>query len=454
MSFKISIPENAQRLIRLLGEQGHTAYVVGGCVRDSLMGRVPHDWDICTSATPQQMLEIFKGIRVIETGLKHGTVTAVIDGEQYECTVYRIDGEYTDNRRPDKVTFTDDITEDLKRRDFTVNAMAYNCTDGLADPFDGIGDIERRIIKCVGSPAERFNEDALRIMRAVRFSARLGFDIDQETALAMNSLSKNLSKISKERIRSELWGIMNSPSCEKIAELICGFLPVFTEIIPEIGDMAGFEQNNPHHDFDVLYHTLNALKGCESADPVTRLAVLLHDIGKPRCFQDDDDGTRHFRGHGKISTEMADEIMQRLRFDNETRHKVCQLVCYHDSVIEDAPKYVRKWLNKIGAEQFFRLLDVKTADTKGQKADFDRERTEKISRIRALAEEILEEKQCFDLKALEISGKELIDIGYAPGKKLGDTLKLLLDEVMNGTIPNEREILLEKAVSIYNNDNM
>ena len=211
MSFKISIPENAQRLIRLLGEQGHTAYVVGGCVRDSLMGRVPHDWDICTSATPQQMLEIFKGIRVIETGLKHGTVTAVIDGEQYECTVYRIDGEYTDNRRPDNVTFTDDITEDLKRRDFTVNAMAYNCTDGLADPFDGIGDIERRIIKCVGSPAERFNEDALRIMRAFRFSAQLGFKIEEKTLAAASECREGLSNIARERIFSELLKLLHSP---------------------------------------------------------------------------------------------------------------------------------------------------------------------------------------------------------------------------------------------------
>ncbi len=442
MNFKINIPHNANTIIHALQDNCHTAYIVGGCVRDSIMGRNPHDWDICTSATPTQMLEIFKGYRVIETGLKHGTITIVIDGEQYECTTYRIDGEYTDSRRPDSVTFTANLTEDLKRRDFTVNAMAYNDKEGLVDPFGGREDIERKTIRCVGSPDERFGEDALRIMRAVRFSAQLGFSIEPDTAASMVKLSENLKNIAIERINVELCKMIVSPTA---AHLISQYADVFVKFIPELSPMRGFEQNNPHHQHDVFFHTIHALENCPSFDLTTRLAVLFHDFGKPHCYQDGEDGIRHFKGHPKVSADMADEIMKRMKFDNETRNNVVQLVFYHDSTFEVGKKYVKRWLNKVGVEQFHRLLNVRRADLKGQRENYDKISYSKLNLIEQMIDEVLQENQCFALKDLAVNGKDLIEIGFKADKKLGEILNSLLEGVINEEYENDKEILLNIA---------
>ena len=439
MNFNIVIPENANKIIHTLQNNGHSAYIVGGCVRDSVMGRVPHDWDICTSATPDEMLEIFSDYRVIETGLKHGTVTVVVNGEQYECTTYRIDGEYSDNRRPDTVTFTNDLIEDLKRRDFTINAMAYNDNEGLIDPFEGEYDISRKIIRCVGVPEERFNEDALRIMRAIRFAAQLGFKIDFNTHCKASSMAHKLDYIATERINSEFCKILISSN---VYNAIRYNRHTISRFIPEFANTMGFEQNNPYHQYTVFEHTMSALNNCETDDLTTRLAVLFHDIGKPHCYQDGEDGIRHFKGHGKVSADMTDEIMKRLKFDNETRNNVVQLVYYHDATFEVGKKYVKRWLNKIGVDQFRRLLDVRRADIKGQKIDYDKDRIEKVDNIERLLDEVLEENQCFSLKDLAINGNDLIKIGYNTGKILGETLNFLLDGVINEEFENDKDILL------------
>lgn len=442
MNFNIVIPENANKIIHTLQANGHSAYVVGGCVRDSVMGRVPHDWDICTSATPDEMLEIFKDYRVIETGLQHGTVTIVIDKEQYECTTYRIDGKYSDNRRPDTVVFTDNLIEDLKRRDFTINAMAYNDKEGLIDPFEGLVDIGYGKIQCVGSAEDRFNEDALRILRAIRFSSQLDFTPSLDTDWQIHRQYSNLENISIERINSEFCKIISS-NCFCVQLLL--YKDVFSLFIPEFKDMIDFSQNNPYHQFNVYDHTIHAIQHCESSDLTTRLAVLFHDIGKPHCYQDGEDGKRHFKGHGKVSADMTNEIMKRLKFDNETRNNVVQLVYYHDATFEIGEKYIKRWLNKIGISQFRRLLDVRRADIKGQKFDYDKERIAKIDNIERLLDEVLEEKQCFTLKDLAVNGKDLIQIGFKSGKELGSVLNMLLNGVINDEFKNNKEDLLKIA---------
>ena len=445
MRFRIKIPDNANTIINTLQNNGHSAYVVGGCVRDSLMGRIPHDWDICTSATPEQMLEIFKDFRVIETGLKHGTVTIVIDGEQYECTTYRIDGKYSDNRRPDNVTFTNDLVEDLKRRDFTINAMAYNDIEGLIDPFGGTEDINENTIQCVGSAKDRFGEDALRILRAIRFASQLDFTIELNTDWQIHQQYKSLKNISVERINSEFCKIVNSDNF--CVELLL-YKDVFALFIPELKDMFDFPQKNPHHDYDVFGHTVHAVENCNSDDLTVKLAVFFHDFGKPHLYQDGEDGIRHFKGHGRVSADMTDVIMKRLKFDNETRNNVVQLVYYHDVTFEVGKKYVKRWLNKLGEKQFRRLLDVRRADIKGQKvvcSTDKKDKIEKLDAIEKLIDEVMQENQCFTLKDLAVNGNDLIKIGYNPNKQLGETLNILLNGVINDEFENKKDSLLNIA---------
>ena len=445
MRFRIKIPDNANTIINTLQNNGHSAYVVGGCVRDSLMGRIPHDWDICTSATPEQMLEIFKDFRVIETGLKHGTVTIVINGEQYECTTYRIDGKYSDNRRPDNVTFTNDLVEDLKRRDFTINAMAYNDIEGLIDPFGGTEDIKENTIQCVGSAKDRFGEDALRILRAIRFASQLDFTIELNTDWQIHQQYKSLENISVERINSEFCKIVNSDNF--CVELLL-YKDVFALFIPELKDMFDFPQKNPHHDYDVFGHTVHAVENCNSDDLTVRLAVFFHDFGKPHSYQDGEDGIRHFKGHGRVSADMTDVIMKRLKFDNETRNNVVQLVYYHDATFEVGKKYVKRWLNKLGEKQFRRLLDVRRADIKGQKVVCSTDKKDKIEKldiIEKLIDEVIQENQCFTLKDLAVNGNDLIQIGYNPDKQLGEALNILLNGVINEEFENKKDSLLNIA---------
>lgn len=439
---KIKIPSGANEIIHTLQDKGYEAYLVGGCVRDSILKRPIHDYDITTSTTPDEMLEIFKDKRIIETGLQHGTITIVIDGEGYECTTYRIDGNYSDSRRPDSVTFTRSLKEDLKRRDFTINAMAYNDEVGLVDPFNGMEDIEHYKIRCVGRAEDRFSEDALRILRAIRFASQLGFVVDSDVSLNIHKMYKNLENISIERINSEFCKIALS---SEFYIQIGLFREVFSLFIPEIKDMFGFQQNNPYHIYDVWNHTVRAIEYCESDDLVTRLAVFFHDIGKPHCYQDGEDGIRHFKGHGRVSADMTDKIMKRLRFDNDTREKVVELVYYHDATFEVGKKYIKRWLNKIGEEQFRRLLDVRRTDIKAQADINQKTRLQKIDNIEYILEEVLQDDECFSLKDLAVNGKDLITIGYKPGKEIGEVLNNLLDSVISGEYINEKEKLLEIA---------
>ena len=436
----VEVPTPVNYIIQKLEKCGHEAYMVGGCVRDSVLGRKPHDYDICTSATPDEILKAFPDEEIIPTGLQHGTVTILINKEPFEVTTYRIDGDYSDNRRPDNVTFTKNLVEDLRRRDFTINAMAYNPKTGLIDPFNGMEDIKYKKIRCVGSAEDRFNEDALRILRAIRFEAQLGFAGFPETMFEIDRQYERLKNISVERINSEFCKIVASN--QFCVELVL-YPDVFSLFIPELKDMIGFQQDNPYHAYDVFDHTVHAIEKCESDDLIVRLAVFFHDFGKPHSYQDGEDGIRHFKGHGKVSSDITDTIMKRLRFDNETRNNVVELVYYHDATFEVGKKYVKRWLNKIGEKQFRRLLEVRKADIKGQKPDYEESRIEKINNIENILEEILSEKSCFSLKDLAVNGNDVKEVmKLKEGKDIGYWLNEILKRVIDGELENNKDDLV------------
>lgn len=436
----VEVPAPVNYIIQELEKCGHEAYMVGGCVRDSVLGRKPHDYDICTSATPDEILKAFPDEEIIPTGLQHGTVTILINKEPFEVTTYRIDEDYSDNRRPDNVTFTKNLVEDLRRRDFTINAMAYNPKTGLIDPFNGMEDIKYKKIRCVGSAEDRFNEDALRILRAIRFEAQLGFAGLPETMFEIERQYDRLKNISIERINSEFCKIVAS---EQFCVELVLYPNVFSLFIPELKDLIGFQQNNPYHAYDVFDHTVHAIEKCESDDLVVRLAVFFHDFGKPHSYQDGEDGIRHFKGHGKVSAEITDSIMKRLRFDNETRNNVVELVYYHDATFEVGNKYVKRWLNKIGEKQFRRLLEIRKADIKGQKPDYEESRIEKVNNIENILEEILSEKSCFSLKDLAVNGNDVKEVmKLKEGKDIGYWLNEILKRVIDGELENNRDDLV------------
>lgn len=436
----VEVPAPVNYIIQELEKCGHEAYMVGGCVRDSVLGRKPHDYDICTSATPDEILKAFPDEEIIPTGLQHGTVTILINKEPFEVTTYRIDGDYSDNRRPDNVTFTKNLVEDLRRRDFTINAMAYNPKTGLIDPFNGMEDIKYKKIRCVGSAEDRFNEDALRILRAIRFEAQLGFAGLPETMFEIERQYDRLKNISIERINSEFCKIVAS---EQFCVELVLYPNVFSLFIPELKDLIGFQQNNPYHAYDVFDHTVHAIEKCESDDLVVRLAVFFHDFGKPHSYQDGEDGMRHFKGHGKVSAEITDSIMKRLRFDNETRNNVVELVYYHDATFEVGNKYVKRWLNKIGEKQFRRLLEIRKADIKEQKPDYEESRIEKVNNIENILEEILSEKSCFSLKDLAVNGNDVKEVmKLKEGKDIGYWLNEILKRVIDGELENNKDDLV------------
>ena len=437
----IQLPEKVKYIIDTIMEAGYEAYAVGGCIRDSILLREPSDWDITTSASPYQVKELFR--RTLDTGIKHGTVTVMLDKEGFEVTTYRIDGEYEDGRHPKEVTFTRNLTEDLKRRDFTINAMAYNEKDGLVDIFGGLEDIRCKMIRCVGDPVERFSEDALRMMRAVRFSAQLGYRIEEETSNAIRVLAPDLKKISAERIQTELVKLLTSPHPDYLRMAYeTGITKV---VLPEFDLCMITEQKNPHHCYTVGEHTLVAMQAVR-ADKVLRLAMLFHDMGKPLCVTTDEEGIDHFHGHPSVSEEIAGNVLHRLKFDNDTIYMVKKLVKYHDQYIEPQPKNVRCAIRKMGEDVFPLLLEVKEADVQAQ-SDFLREKKEKnLKDVRDVYQRILEEKQCVSLKTLAINGKDLIDqTGMKPGKELGEVLNELLDLVTEDPARNTREYLLKAA---------
>ena len=428
------ISRRVKRIISRLKKAGFEAYIVGGAARDLLMNRKPHDWDITTNALPTQVKECFSNFPVLDTGLKHGTVMLLYGGGNYEITTYRVDGEYSDNRHPNEVSFTPNLVDDLARRDFTINAMAIDADGEIVDPFDGQGDLQRRYIRAVGEPAKRLNEDGLRILRALRFASRFGFSIDQQTKEAILAQRELLNNISYDRISSEFKGILLGDSVENI---LLEFRDVIAVFIPEIKDTFNFEQHNPHHKYDVYQHIVSSVQNSDH-DLIVRLAMFFHDIGKPHCYSIDKNGVGHFYGHAKESSRIAEHVLKRLLFDNDTIKKVVQLVGYHDATITPKRKFVLKMLNKMGDEQFLRLLQVNRADISAQS---DTSLLSAIDATEEVLQEVLESEAVFKVKHLAINGYDLIKLGIEPGIRIGELLNLALEAVING-LENDKKTLL------------
>lgn len=435
---KIALPEKVTMIIENLQMHGYEAYAVGGCVRDSILAKKPEDWDITTSAKPEEIKKLFR--RTVDTGIEHGTVTVLLGKESFEVTTYRIDGMYEDSRHPKEVVFTNKLEEDLKRRDFTINAMAYNDEVRLVDVFGGMKDLNYHRIRCVGDPMERFSEDALRILRAVRFSAQLAFPIEPETAGAIRKLAPTLQNISAERIQAEMVKLLVSAHPERIQDAY--ELGITKVILPEWDEMVGVEQNTPHHKYDVAGHTLHALKNVKQ-DKILRLTMLFHDMGKPAMKTTDENGRDHFKGHALVSEEIARNVLRRWKFDNDTVKKVTRLVCYHDYRIEATPANVRRAMNRIGVDLFPYYLAIRMADVKAQSPYRRREKIENIVAMREIYQETLISGHCVTLRELAVTGKDLMQVGMKPGRELGNMLNELLEWVIDDPECNKKEILCE-----------
>lgn len=441
----INIPHQVNRAIEILSERGHSAYVIGGAVRDALMGKTASDWDITTSAKPSETLDAFKNFRTVETGLKHGTVTVIIDSMSLEITTFRIEHGYSDNRHPDSVDFTNRIEDDLARRDFTVNAIAYSPKTGFADPFGGQEDIKRKLIRCVGDADRRFNEDALRILRALRFSSVLGFEINPETAKSIHRNYKLLENISVERIFVELSKLLCGKDAGKILR---EYEDVIFYVLPELKPMKNCSQNHERHIFDVWGHTIKAVESVES-DPRLRFAMLLHDSGKPHCKTTDENGIDHFYSHAKTSRKIADNIMLRFKTSNAFRNHVCNLVEYHDFLPDKINKKTfRKYIGKLGLDTVEELFKVRAADVSAQNPKFIEESLQSNEIGFKTFEEIKNEAACFKISDLAIGGKELEALGVKPSPEMGRMLETLLEEVMEDKTKNTKEALSERAVQL------
>lgn len=434
---KIVLPEKVTYIIDTLTQHGFEAYAVGGCVRDTMLGRIPMDWDITTSAKPEQVKELFR--HTIDTGIQHGTVTVMLEHEGFEVTTYRIDGEYEDARHPKEVQFTSNLLEDLKRRDFTINAMAYSKDRGLIDEFGGMNDLQRKIIRCVGDPWQRFGEDALRILRAVRFAAQLGFEIEENTKKAIVELAPTLSKISAERIQTETVKLLMSDRPEMWRSVYD--LGITRIIMPEFDAIMETPQNTPHHMYNVGEHTLKALSLTEK-DRILRLTMLLHDIGKASMRTTDANGVDHFKGHGPAGKEIAKKILRRLKFDNDTIAQVTHLIYWHDYRPAPEEKAVRRAIHKVGEDLFPLFLKVQRADNLAQSMYLREEKLARIDGVEKLYHEIMEKHQCVSLKTLAVTGRDLIAEGMKPGPQMGAVLQELLEMVLDQPEMNEKEKLL------------
>ncbi len=444
-NMKINLPPSVKDIIDSLTANGYEAFAVGGCIRDSLLGREPEDWDITTSATPLQVKSLF--FHTIDTGLEHGTVTVMKNHIGYEVTTYRIDGEYEDSRHPKEVTFTSRLEEDLKRRDFTINAMAYNDTAGLVDLFGGQKDLEEGIIRCVGEAACRFTEDALRMLRAVRFAAQLGFVIEETTKDAIRQLAPTIAKVSAERIQTELIKLLVSNHPEEIKTAYeVGLTKIF---LPEFDVMMDTPQNTKHHMYSVGAHTICSLQKIKP-DKVLRLTMLLHDVGKPQSRTTDEDGRDHFKGHPKVSEALTKTILRRLKFDNDTIAKTAKLVLYHDDRPPLDEKSVRRAIHRAGLEQYPNLFLVKRADTLAQSNYRREEKLHYIEQYEKMYQEILRKNECLTIKDLAINGNDLITLGMEQGKNIGLILKELLNIVLDDPKQNTRENLIQLAHKISN----
>ena len=435
---KITIPDNPKKILDTIHEAGYEAYIVGGCVRDALLGREPKDWDITTNAMPCDIKKLFR--RTVDTGIQHGTVTVMVGKEGYEVTTYRIDGKYEDSRHPNEVTFTRDLTEDVKRRDFTINAMAYNEEEGLIDRFGGEQDLKDRIIRCVGDPMARLTEDALRIMRAVRFAAQLDYEIEKDTVAAIKKLSPNLEKISAERIQTELVKIVTSDHPEKIR--MAYELGITAVMLPEFDRCMETPQVNKHHAYNVGEHIIESMKHVRP-DRILRLTMLLHDIAKPDTMSVDEQGISHFYDHGEAGVTMARGIFRRLKFDRDTMDTVCNLIRYHDDRFPVTAKNVRKMMNRVGAKDFPYWMEVRYADTMAQSEYMREEKLKDLEDIRREYQLILERNECITIRDLAVNGGDLQEAGIRPGPLMGQILDAMLQDVLEEPSHNTKDYLLE-----------
>ena len=424
-------------IFKTLTDSGFNCFIVGGCVRDFLLNKTPHDIDFTTNATPDEMKQCFQNFNIIETGIQHGTLTVIVNQISFEITTFRIDGNYLNNRKPENVEFVSDIASDLARRDFTINAIAYNPIDGFVDCFNGFSDLKNKIIRCVNNPTQRLNEDALRILRALRFSAVLGYEIENETRKACFDLSHLLKNISSERVTIELFKTIVQPTAHQI---IFDYIDIWGVVIPELLKMKNFEQHNPHHVHDVLKHTCVALEGANS-DLIVRLAILFHDIGKPDSFSFDEKGNGHFYGHALKSVEITREIFNRLKIDNNTKNQVLTLIKFHDLDLQATEKYVKKLCYKLGSlEMVKKLILIQRADNHGQ-APIHSERVAKFDKIDDIINKLEQENLSFSLKDLVINGNDLISLGFS-GKEIGKALNFLLEAVLSEKVENKKDSLL------------
>ena len=426
------IPNSVLELIHQLEEAGFETWVVGGCVRDHLMGNVPHDYDCCTAAEPEQMQALFADRQLVLAGLKHGTVGVVTEDGVVEITTFRTEGGYLDSRHPDWVKFVRDVKEDLARRDFTVNAMAYSPRRGLCDPFGGQADLKNGLLRAVGDPVLRFREDALRILRGLRFAARFGFQIEEATRTAMHTEIAGLDTLARERVLTELEGFLLAATARDIldgAELLC-------RIIPELAPQLGFDQKNPHHEHDIFTHTAMVVERAPK-EPVLRMAALLHDLGKADTFFLDEKGVGHFYGHAGLGAKMAEDILRRLKCSNALRDEVTWLIAHHMDRFPCEEKSARRCLSKHGLPRMERLTRLQMADFGGKVDDGD------LDEWLRLLREVDAREGALTLKTLAVKGQDLIGLGIAPGKQVGELLNRLLSMVLAGELPNQREALLE-----------
>lgn len=467
MGTTMIIPKNAAFIIRTLEEHGYEAYVVGGCVRDLVLGREPGDWDITTSAQPLQVKALFR--RTIDTGIQHGTVTVMIGEEGYEVTTYRMDGEYEDHRHPKEVLYTPNLMEDLKRRDFTINAMAFNPKTGIVDAFDGLGDLKRRCIRCVGDPRKRLEEDALRMLRGIRFAAQLQFDVEEETLRAIAEKAPTLVNVSAERIRTELTKLIVSDGCDRL--MLTSETGLSRYFLPEFDAMLATNQHNPHHCYDVGHHSLkviqyinriykeNAAKFSQKEHVMLVYAALLHDVAKPDCKSVDEEGIDHFYGHPELGETKARQILRRLKFDNDTVSMVSCLIRYHDRrhenclidgvYSEKGKKGMRRLMNEAGKSAMPLLFCLQQADLRAQSTYKQEEKLQKLAAARRCYDEVIAAKDAVTVKELAINGSDLIAMGMQPGPQLGKVLQYLLENVLQYPQNNTKH-KLEEMVRSWN----
>lgn len=441
MKYLFKFPDYVLYVLKKLNSRGFEAYIVGGCVRDFMLKNDPSDFDITTNALPCEIKECFDEHKIIETGVKHGTITIIINSQKIEITTYRVEGKYSDNRHPDKVTFSCNLYDDLIRRDFTINAMAISSSGELIDNFNGRSDLKNKIIRAVGDPAKRFTEDALRILRALRFASQLGFYIEDKTSEMVHQYAYLLRNISAERIREEFVKILMGISAEEILRRYCDVVEVF---IPEIKKLYGFDQHSPYHKYDVWEHTIHAV-GSAVPEKNVRVAMFFHDISKPDCFYMDENGRGHFKGHALKSAEMTSEILKRLRFSSRDIKDIVSIICHHSDEINSKPE-IKLLLNEVGEKNFFDLLNTQRADSMS-KQEFCLKRLKKSDWQEKTAKEILRNKECYTLKDLAINGNELIKLGFRD-RKIGQLLERLLQEVVYENLLNDKISLINYIKSL------